>query len=124
LVETIEANLAFSELQEMRAASPTGGALGQVSERELTFLKSAVKNLDQGQSPDQMRRNLQELQRYLLTSKQQRQANYQADFFDIVPAQPAPGQPAAQPQQPSAAQPPAMDMDAEADRLIREALGG
>lgn len=57
-VATIKANLGFDKLQSMRDSSPTGGALGQVSERELDFLQSTVASLDEGQSPDQMIKNL------------------------------------------------------------------
>ena len=39
-LDTIKANIGFDKLQKMRDASPTGGALGQVSERELGFLQS------------------------------------------------------------------------------------
>ncbi len=60
-IDTIKANLGFTALQQMRAASPTGGALGQVSERELTLLNSAVASLDSGQSPEALRRNLEQV---------------------------------------------------------------
>lgn len=52
---TIKANLAFDTLQQMREASPTGGALGAVSERELALLESAVASIDQAQSQGQLR---------------------------------------------------------------------
>jgi len=45
-VKTIQANLAFDKLQNMRDNSPTGGALGQVSNLELDLLKAAVEDLD------------------------------------------------------------------------------
>ena len=45
-VKTIQANLAFDKLQNMRDNSPTGGALGQVSNLELDLLKSAIEALD------------------------------------------------------------------------------
>lgn len=48
LIDTVKANIGFNELQKMRAASPTGGALGQVSERELAYLQSVEGNLDIG----------------------------------------------------------------------------
>lgn len=41
LLAPILANEAFTQLTEMRAASPTGGALGNVTERELDLLKSS-----------------------------------------------------------------------------------
>lgn len=58
LLNTILANLGFDELKAMRAASPTGGALGQVSERENVLLQSAVRSLENSQSPEQIRKNL------------------------------------------------------------------
>lgn len=47
LLDTIKANVGFSELQSMRAESPTGGALGQVSEMENKLLQSVLGSLDQ-----------------------------------------------------------------------------
>jgi len=58
LIETTRARLGFEELAKMRAASPTGGALGQVTEKELSFLQSAVQNLSIGQSEKQLKENL------------------------------------------------------------------
>ncbi len=45
-ISTIQANLAFDRLQKMRNESPTGGALGQVSNMELGLLKDSVSALD------------------------------------------------------------------------------
>lgn len=56
---TIKANIGFSQLQEMRRNSPTGGALGQVAVQELEFLQAAIDNLDQGQGPEQLKAHLQ-----------------------------------------------------------------
>ena len=47
-VDTLQANLAFDRLQEMRDNSKTGGALGQVSNIELNLLQSSVAALDAG----------------------------------------------------------------------------
>lgn len=58
-LETLRAIIGFNELQQMRDASPTGGALGQVSEMENRLLQSAWASLEQSQSPDQFRRNMQ-----------------------------------------------------------------
>src|SRR5690606_19270004 len=58
-LETLKAAIGFNELQQMREASPTGGALGQVSEMEILFLQSAWASLEQSQSPEQFRRNMQ-----------------------------------------------------------------
>jgi hypothetical protein len=51
-IQTIKANLGFDRLQQMRDASPTGGALGQVAVQEINFLQSVVATLDQLESQD------------------------------------------------------------------------
>jgi len=63
-IETIKANLGFQELQAMRDASPTGGALGQVAVQELVALQATVANLDIGQSEAQLRRNLEKVRNH------------------------------------------------------------
>lgn len=63
-LETIKANLGFDRLQQMREASPTGGALGAVAVQELTALQSTVSSLDQGQSPAQLRQSLDKIERH------------------------------------------------------------
>ena len=62
-IKTIEAAVGFDRLQAMRDASPTGGALGQVSNIELDLLKSSLGNLNQSQSKEQFMMNLKQVQR-------------------------------------------------------------
>lgn len=50
LLDTIKANVGFDKLQNMRDNSPTGGALGQVSELENRLLQATSGALDPGQS--------------------------------------------------------------------------
>lgn len=61
LLLTIKANLGFAELQAMRQASPTGGALGQVAVQELQALQSTVAALDQEQSPPQLKKHINDI---------------------------------------------------------------
>lgn len=63
--DTISANLSFAELQKMREASPTGGALGGIAVRELDLLGSAVASLKTSQSPEQFERNLERVMTHL-----------------------------------------------------------
>lgn len=63
-LQTIDANSAFTALQEMRESSPTGGALGQITERELELLKSTVANLDPNQSQDAFLGNLETARKF------------------------------------------------------------
>lgn len=60
-LESIKANLAFDKLQAIRDASPTGGALGAVSERELMLLESAWGSIAQAQSEEQLKSRLSRL---------------------------------------------------------------
>ena len=55
---TIKSNIGFDKLQSMREASPTGGALGNVSEKENEYLQSVLGNVEQSQSPEQLKKNL------------------------------------------------------------------
>ncbi|WP_226552980.1 cell wall hydrolase [Celeribacter naphthalenivorans] len=60
-LRTVQANIGFDRLQQMREASPTGGALGAVSERELTELQAVLGSIQQSQSKEQLQRNLNRL---------------------------------------------------------------
>lgn len=62
---TLEANLAFGELGDMRRTSPTGAGVGNVSEGELALLGSTVTNLNQDQSEGRLDENLDTAIAYL-----------------------------------------------------------
>lgn len=66
LLDSIRANVGFAQLNQMRQESPTGGALGSVTERELAFLQSVLGSLDQTQSAGQFRDNLVRLRNAFL----------------------------------------------------------
>jgi hypothetical protein len=85
-LDTIKANIGFEELQTMRDNSPTGGALGQVTERELAVLQSTIANIEQAQSESQLRENLDVLRRYLAMSGQQRRAAFEQQYGGAAPA--------------------------------------
>lgn len=63
LINTIKANVGFDRLQQMRASSPTGGALGAVSDFENQLLQATVGSLDQSQSQEQLVYNLQRVKK-------------------------------------------------------------
>lgn len=63
-LQTIKANLGFAELQAMRQASPTGGALGAIAVQELEALQSTVASLDQSQSPAQLKERLSQVRQH------------------------------------------------------------
>lgn len=62
LVDTIKANIGFEALSQMRKESPTGGALGQVSNQEIGFLQATLANLDQGQTAEDFEAQLTQLE--------------------------------------------------------------
>lgn len=61
---TIKANLGFDRLQQMRDASPTGGALGQVAVQELNALQSTVGSLEIGQDRKEIEKNLNKIEHH------------------------------------------------------------
>jgi hypothetical protein len=63
-LESLKAKIGFSALQAMRDASKTGGALGNVSERETDLLQNSIEALNPDQSREEFRRNLQRLITY------------------------------------------------------------
>lgn len=67
-ITTIEASIGFDRLQAMRDASPTGGALGAVSEKELGLLNASLGSLKQSASRDQFEKNLRAVKRHYMAT--------------------------------------------------------
>lgn len=63
-IKTLRANLGFDKLQAMRDASPTGGALGQVSNIELELLTAALTALDGVTSAADFNRQLDKVKKH------------------------------------------------------------
>ena len=60
-LDTLKATVAFRELIEMRNASKTGGALGNVSNREIQLLYSSFAPLSEGMSADELRKSVMQM---------------------------------------------------------------
>ncbi|WP_291728782.1 hypothetical protein [Leisingera sp. F5] len=90
-LRTVQANIGFDRLQQMREASPTGGALGAVSERELTELQAVLGSVQRSQSKEQLQRNLQRLRVVYDGIKQKAEAYPNAAEFGFEPAAPQGG---------------------------------
>jgi len=58
----LKSSIAFGELTRMRAASKTGGALGQVSDKEGELLQSAMGSLELRQTKEQFISQLDKIQ--------------------------------------------------------------
>lgn len=87
-LDTLKGRSAFGALQQMRANSPTGGALGQVSERELYLLQNAETQLQNSQSPEALAQALADYKAALLESKK-RMAEGVDEFYSQQGAQSA-----------------------------------
>jgi hypothetical protein len=70
LTNTLQGNIAFKKLADMKAASPTGGALGAISERELALLASNLGSIDPKLSFFLFKQNLDEIENIVSRSKQ------------------------------------------------------
>jgi hypothetical protein len=79
-LETVKANLGFAELQAMRDASPTGGALGQVAVQELTALQSTIANLDLGQKDKDLKYSLDKINGHLERWREAVDKSYQEKY--------------------------------------------
>lgn len=99
-LDTIRANIGFDKLQQMRDASPTGGALGQVSEMENRLLQAVEGALDPGQA-DQLVRNLTIVRDLYPQVLENRRAAYTQDYGPLPEPTPAPAA-----QQPAQSGPP------------------
>ena len=79
-LDTLLASAGFETLAEMRANSPTGGALGSVTERELALLQATWGSLQQAQSKEQFETNLDRFNRQLQQSWDRVDRAYQQDY--------------------------------------------
>ena len=61
-IKTIKANIGFDRLNQMRQESPTGGALGNITEQELAFLQSVLGSIDLNQKDEAILANLKRLE--------------------------------------------------------------
>jgi len=87
-LDTIKANLGFAELQAMRDASPTGGALGAIAVQELIALQATVASLEQTQSPEQLKKSLGQIRGHYMRWKDVVNRARQEDATQGVGAEP------------------------------------
>ena len=85
VIKTIKANLGFSELAEMRATSITGGAVGQLSDRELEVLSAVKQALDQAQSGKDVKDALDMLDKELTRMESSITDAFNQDFLGKKP---------------------------------------
>ena len=87
VLKTIRANMGFEELQAMRDSSPTGSALGQVTDMEETLLQAARGSLAQGQQGEELLFNLLSLKDEMAKIKVLRSTAFSQEFGDLLKKQ-------------------------------------
>lgn len=96
---TIKANLGFDRLQQMRDASPTGGALGQVAVQELQALQATIGSLELGQDKKELINNLNKIEHHysnwIRTTRGEQPISFEEFQKSKQPAPVAPQAPAA-----------------------------
>ena len=89
-IATIKSKTSLNALQEMRNNSPTGGALGNVSDAEGQRLENNIAALDLKQSPEALLKQLKKLKKSTLDSQKRIREAYQIDFEEDPPADSTP----------------------------------
>lgn len=94
-LENLKSQVGFSVLQAMREASKTGGALGAVSDKENEMLQNNLAALQNSQSPEQFRENLQRIIEFVEGSKSRMRDAYGRQYGAVpgLGEQPSPAQP-------------------------------
>lgn len=87
LLETLKSQIGFGVLQNMREMSPTGGALGQVSEMENRLLQQNLAALGTNQSEADFKKSLNKVIQYANDSKNRLQRAYQTTYGDSSDSQ-------------------------------------
>lgn len=82
-LQSIKANVGFDKLQNMRDNSPTGGALGQVTELELGLLQSVWGALEQSQTQEQFVYNLERLGQIKKEFRERKRQALQIDYPEL-----------------------------------------
>lgn len=89
-IQTIKANVGFDRLNQMRQESPTGGALGNITEQELAFLQSVLGSIDLSQKDVAILSNLTRLTKIYEDIMKKAQAYPNAAKYGYAAGAPAP----------------------------------
>jgi hypothetical protein len=79
-LQTLKSQVSFTVLQAMRDASKTGGALGQVSDKENELLQNNLAALNQAQSVEDFQRELDKIIEFTRGAKQRLQGAYNQTY--------------------------------------------
>lgn len=79
-LENLKSQAGFNVLQQMRNMSKTGGALGNVSDKEGERLEANLASLDPKQSKEQFLKSLKSIEDYARDAKQRLHTAYQSTY--------------------------------------------
>ena len=82
-IKTIRSNIGFNELSDMRQNSPTGGAVGNLSENEFNNLASLLGELEVAR-PEELTGKLNRLIDYIGGMEQRAESALMANYADII----------------------------------------
>ena len=82
-LDTLKSQVGFSVLQEMRNNSKTGGALGQVSDRENVMLQNNLAALDRAQSEPEFKEALKRIVDYTDAAKDRLRSAFNLKHGDV-----------------------------------------
>jgi hypothetical protein len=83
-IKTIKTNIGFDKLAEMRETSPTGGALGNVSNIEIDFLQSVAGELDNAQTDEDVDYVLRRIDNFYADLQDQYATAFAADYPSLA----------------------------------------
>lgn len=81
-LETLKSQVGFSVLQKMRDMSKTGGALGQVSDRENVMLQNNLAALAKAQSMEEFQKSLNDIIAFVDDTKARLEGAYRDTYGD------------------------------------------
>lgn len=81
-INTLKSKTGFTVLSEMRASSPTGGALGNVSDTENKMLQENISSLDRGLSEQDFKDSLDRVINYAKEGKQRLRDAFESYYGD------------------------------------------
>ena len=83
ILDSIRANLGFDALTEMRQNSPTGAALGAISNDENKLLQSTIASLNQNLSAESLKANLRKIHEVRNKALKRARENFEEDFNSV-----------------------------------------
>lgn len=95
-IESLKIQLGYNELQDMRQNSPTGGALGNVSDTEGRWLQNEIQSLALEQSDEAFKKHLGLIRKHMAGVKDRLLQAYKADYENASRASGGPAAPQGQ----------------------------